>query len=120
MSQQIVAAKALMTAWSTKDETLMREHLHENFYFKGPLMEMHSVDECVASMADCPFSSHIENSEHIEQGNTVVNIFQWVVTEPFSATVPAVEVLQFEDNKVKHSRLFFDTALFPEGSADSM
>ena len=34
-------------------------------------------------------------------------------TVPFQATIPMVEVMEFEGDKVKRARLFYDSALFP-------
>ncbi len=113
-------AKELVDAWNTKNEAVIRAHLHHDFYFKGPMMELNGVDGCIASMDDCPFECTSANSEMIEQDNKVVHVFDWIVTAPFQETIPAVEVLEFEGNKVKNSRLFFDTAKFPAEFAEQM
>lgn len=120
MSEKIAVAQALMTAWTTKDEALVREHLHSDFHFKGPMMELKGVEECVGSMTDCPFESRCENSEMVEQSNTVVHIFDWIVSAPFTATIPSVEVLEFSGKQVQRSRVFFDTALFPAEFSETM
>ncbi len=44
---------------------------------------------------------------------SLVHMFDWKVTAPFQATIPMVEVMEFEGDKVKRARLFFDSALFP-------
>ncbi|PCJ98135.1 MAG: hypothetical protein COA45_08255 [Zetaproteobacteria bacterium] len=106
-------AKELVDAWSTKNEAIVRKYLHADFHFKGPMMESNGLEECIASMANCPFESSCQNSEMIEQGDQVVHVFDWVVTAPFQATIPTVEVMKFEGDQVKKSRMFFDTALFP-------
>jgi len=64
--------------------------------------------------------SRCENSEMVEQGDKVVHIFDWIVTAPFTGTIPSVEVMEFAGDKVKQSRLFYDTALFPAELAEAM
>ena len=76
-------------------------------------MEMKGVNEAVDFMKRCPLEYTNENCEGIVEGETLVHIFDWKVTAPFQATIPMVEVMEFEDNKVKRVRLFFDSALFP-------
>lgn len=100
-------------AWSAKDESTMRSLLHEEYHFKGPMMEINGPDESIAVMNDFPFEYHNENEDLIVEDNKAVHIFDWVITAPFKATIPMTEVLELEDNKVKKARLFFDTALFP-------
>lgn len=112
-------ARTLLNAWTEKDEATIRQHLHEDLHFKGPMMELHSVDECIASMIDSPFQSSCDSSELVEQGDTVVHIFNWNISAPFVATIPAVEVLEFSGDKVKKSRLFFDTAQLPGEVAEA-
>jgi len=101
------------TAWNAKDEATMRSCLHEDYHFKGPMMEINGPDESIAMMQNFPFECSNENEELIIQDNKAVHIFDWVVTSPFQATIPMTEVLELEGGKVKNARLFFDTALFP-------
>jgi len=100
-------------AWNAKDESTLRTLLHEDYHFKGPMMEINGPDESVAMMNEFPFESHNENDELIVEGSKAVHIFDWVVSSPFQATIPVTEVLEVEDNKVKTARLFFDTAQVP-------
>jgi hypothetical protein len=84
------------------------------------MMEMKGIDEAVELMKNCPFESRNENSEVVVQDNKLVHIFDWIVTAPFQETIPMVEVMEFEDSKLKKARLFFDTAKFPAQAMDSM
>ena len=106
-------AKKMIEACQQKDEAALRTCLHDNYSFKGPMMEMKGVNEAVDFMKRCPLEYTNENCEGIVEGETLVHIFDWKVTAPFQATIPMVEVMEFEDNKVKRVRLFFDSALFP-------
>jgi hypothetical protein len=63
-------------------------------------------------MNKCPFEFTNESCEVIVEGKTLVHIFDWKVTAPFQATIPMVEVREFEGEKVKRARLFFDSTQF--------
>lgn len=113
-------AKQLDTAWRSKDEATYRALLHKDYHFKGPMMEMKGAEEAVKFMKDCPFESSNKNCETVVQDNKLVHIFDWIVTAPFQATIPMVEIMEFEGGKLKKSRLFFDTAKFPAQAMDAM
>lgn len=114
------AIEQMTDAWNNKDEAAMRPFLHDDYKFKGPMMEANSADECIAMMKDCPFEGGCENHEIIVEGNKAVSVFDWVVTAPFQATIPMIEVMEFEGGKVKNSRMFFDTGLFPAEVMEQM
>ena len=120
MSTMIDVAKRMTKAWEQKDEATFRACLHDNYTFKGPMMEMRSPEEALESMRQCPFEFTSENCEVVTEGNTLVHIFDWKVTVPFQATIPMVEVMNFEGEKVRRARLFFDSALFPAEVKEQM
>ena len=113
MSTMIDVAKQMTAAWQQKDEAAFRACLHDDYSFKGPMMEMNNADEAVDMIKRCAFEHTIENCEVVVEGKTLVHIFDWKVTAPFQATIPMVEIMEFEGDKVKRARLFFDSALFP-------
>lgn len=113
MSTLVNVAKKMTKAWQEKDEVGFRACLHQDYSFKGPMMEMNSADEAVDFMKRCPFESSTENCEVIVEGQTLVHIFDWNVRAPFQSTIPMVEIMEFEGEKVKRARLFFDSELFP-------
>lgn len=110
----------LSDAWFTKKKDVFRKYLHEDFQYKCPAMEINGRDNAIASMDESPFEGRMENVTLVEQGDKVVNIFDWVVTAPFQATIPCVEVVTFEGDKAKSSRAYFDTALYPEEFVEQM
>lgn len=113
MSNNVEAVKKMAMAWDNKDEATLRSLLHDDYKGVCPDMEMNSADDCVAFMKECPFEGSSANLEIISEGDKVVQAFDWVVTAPFQATIPMIEVLYFESGKVKSSRMYYDTALFP-------
>ena len=57
MSTMLDVAKQMTAAWEKKDEAAFRACVHENYTFKGPMMEMHSANEAVEFMQRCAFES---------------------------------------------------------------
>ncbi len=113
-------AKELFEAWSDKNEAILRKHMHQDFEFKGPMMAIKGVEANIASLADCPFESTSETHDMVEQDDKLVHVFDWIVSAPFQATIPAVEVMHFDGEQVTSSRMFFDTGLFPTEFLEQM
>ena len=120
MSTMLDVAKQMTAAWENKDEAAFRACVHEHYMFKGPMMEMRNANEAVEFMQRCAFESTTKNCEVIQEGNRLVHVFDWTVTAPFQATIPMVEVMEFENGKVIRARLFFDSALFPAEVKEQM
>lgn len=120
MTDYTEIAKKLDAAWRTKDEATLQKLLHKDYHFKGPMMEMKGAKEAIEFMKNCPFESKNENCEVVVQDNKLVHIFDWNVTAPFQASIPMVEVLEFEGDKVRKARLFFDTAKMPSQAMGEM
>lgn len=116
--QEIV--KAVANAWNAKDKGVLRKHLHEYYSFQGPMMSIVGAEENIKSVDDCPFESTFENSEMIEQGDRVVHMFDWLVSAPFQANIPVVEVTDFVEDKMSKTRFFFDTGKMPAECVEQM
>ena len=114
MSTMMDIAKRMTKAWQEKDEAAFRACIHEDYSFTGPMMDMRNANEAVECMKACAFEHSTENCEVVIEGNTLVHIFDWTVTVPFQKTIPMVEIMEFEGDRVKRARLFFDSALFPD------
>lgn len=112
--------RELSEAWFAKNKEPFRKHLHADFQYKDPIMEINGKDNAIASMDECPFEGAIENVELVARGDKVVNIFDWVVTAPFQARIPCVEIVTFDGDKVKSSRSYYDTALYPAEFIEEM
>ncbi len=113
MSTLTDVAKRMTKAWEDRDEAAFRACLHDDYSFNGPMMEMKSANEAVEFMRRCAFEFTNTNCEVVVEGKTLVHVFDWNVTAPFQAIIPMVEVMEFEGEKVKRARLFYDSALFP-------
>ncbi len=119
MTDYRAIVEKMTTAWNDKNETLLRSLLHDDYKGTCPAMEINSPDECVEFMKNCPFEGSCENHEIIVEGNKVVNAFDWVVTAPFQATIPMVEIMNFEGDKLKNSKMYYDTSLIPAEFAEA-
>ena len=113
MTNLVDIAKQMTAAWENKDADAMRSFLHEDYHFKGPMIELDGPDACIECMMSFPVQGRNKNCEVITQGSTLVHIADWEVTSPFQATIPFVEIMEFENGKVKNVRMFLDTAQFP-------
>lgn len=120
MTDTVALAKKYYQAFAAKDKTTIRALLAKNFHFKGPMMETTGVEEMVGCMDSCPMVGGPQNMTFVAEGNRVVQIFDWVVTAPFSASIPMCEILEIENGQVKSSRLFYDTASFPKEAQELM
>lgn len=112
--------KELSAAWFAKNKEPFRKHLHADFHYKDPILEINGKDNAIASMDECPFEGAMENVSLVAQGDRVVNIFDWIVKAPFQARIPCVEIVTFDGDKVKSSRSYYDTALYPSEFVEEM
>ncbi|MDD9911729.1 MAG: hypothetical protein OXR68_02250 [Alphaproteobacteria bacterium] len=112
-------AKKVCIAWCTKDITTLQEYLHDNYEFTGPMTGTKTKEQSIECVQSCNFESSIENCEVIEQNNKLVHAFDMVITAPLQSRIPTVEIMEFENGKVIKSRMFFDTALFPQAEKGS-
>ena len=120
MTNYIEAVKEMLEAWDNKDEAKIRSYLHEDYSFKGPMMEANNPDECIELMLSCPFGGKSKTTDIIVDGHKVVHAFDWTVTAPFEASIPMVEIMTFVDGKVKSSQMYYDTGLFPKDVMEQM
>ncbi|MBI4005999.1 MAG: nuclear transport factor 2 family protein [Gammaproteobacteria bacterium] len=118
MSNLIETVKRYSKAFHTRDFETIRNLLHKNYRFKGPLMKMNGTEELIAFMENMPFECDEKNVRYVQDGNVVVKIFDTVFSKPFKDTVSMCEVLVFEGNRIKKCELFYDTAPFPKGGAE--
>jgi len=117
MSKNIELIKKYNEGFANKDMQAVRALLNDDFTFNGPMMQFNSPDEMIAGLQNCPFEASHALKHIIEQDNHVVQIFDWVVTAPFEASIEMCEHLQIKDNTIIAGNLYFDTAKMP---ADAM
>ena len=89
--------------------------LSEDFQFHGPLMQAESRADFFEKMAG--FNLVAESVVHrmIEHGTTVARVFDFVISEPVSTTVPMAEWMEVENGRITKAWLYYDSAAFPTG-----
>ena len=120
MSEAIEIVEKLNQAFETKDQVAMRSLLHEKYTFRGSLMALQSPEEAVQFLANWPFEAKSENIQFFVAGDTVTQIFDWVVKEPFQGIIRMCDVVTLKDGKVFSEELFYDSAKFPKEVLESM
>lgn len=120
MSQKIETVKKLHRAYETKDVQTFRALLHDQYTFHGPMMEVNGADEAAQTFTNCPFQGSNENVRFYEAGDHVIHTFDWVVREPFQASIRMCSVITFKDGRVFAEELFYDSAQFPQEVLESM
>ena len=120
MTDAIEIIKKLNKAFETKDQSAFGSLLHPKYTFKGPLMQMNSPQEAVGFLANCPFKAKSENVQFFVSGNTVTQLFDWVVKEPFNGTLRMCDVITLKDGKIYAEELFYDSAKFAKGILESL
>jgi limonene-1,2-epoxide hydrolase len=120
MSDPISIVKQLNKAFETKNVQAYKSLLHPRYTFSGPCMKAAGPDEAAAMLNECPMKGHTENLKIVASGNDVVQIFDWVVSEPFQATIRMANYLTLQDGKVLREEIVFDTAKFPAEFVESM
>ena len=81
----------------------------------GPLMQAESRADFFEKMAG--FNLVAESVVHrmIEHGTTVARVFDFVISEPVSTTVPMAEWMEVENGRITKAWLYYDSAAFPTG-----
>jgi hypothetical protein len=120
MSDSIQIVKQLTKAFETKNAPAFRALLHSNYTFHGPCMKFGSPDEAAEFLKQCPFKARSENTHYIASGNEVVQTFDWVISEPFEATIRMAEHLTLKDDKILRAELFYDTSKMPSEAMEGM
>jgi len=114
MSTSIELVKQLATAFQNKDKQAFRALLHDEYTFQGPMMQMTSPDEAAEFLSKCPMKAKHENATYAEAGDKVIQVFDWVVSEPFQNTFRMCSMVTLKDEKVYKEELIYDSAQFPK------
>lgn len=120
MSKSIELVKQLTEAFKNKDKEGLRALLHDKYTFQGPLMQMQSPDEAVEFMSKCPMKAKHENTIIAEADGKVLQVFDWVVTEPFKETFRMCSVVTIKDQKILKEELIYDSSKFPKDFLEKM
>jgi limonene-1,2-epoxide hydrolase len=118
MNSPLEIVQQMSKACQAKDLQTIRRLLHPKYTFRNPMIECHSADEMMSMMGECPFSVRAENVRYAIDGNTVVQMADWVHTKPIAFTLRACSFITVEDGRIRSEEMFFDTAKFPKEALD--
>lgn len=105
-------------AFDNHDFAAARALMHDQFQFRGPMMEASSPEELLGKMQafECAFTNHVVRM--VEDGSTVAVLFDCAFTHPFAATIRMSEWFTVEDDKLVASTLVYDTRQMPAMPAE--
>ncbi|MEZ0226871.1 MAG: nuclear transport factor 2 family protein [Alphaproteobacteria bacterium] len=111
--------KKLFDACNQKDFETARGLLHDDYSLKDPLMELHSADEMIEMMKNCPGGGMAENLTMIAEDDKVVTLFDGTMQDK-TQKMRMCSVVTVEGGKVKSEEMFYDTAKMPQEMKDMM
>ncbi len=100
-------------AFGAKDWKRLRSILTDDFTFQGSLATFDSPDEYVEGMKALPLEGEPVDSRFAVDGTNVVHSFTWKMTAPVTGEIDMCEWIELEGDKVRSSRLFYDSQAMP-------
>lgn len=94
-----------------KDGNRVRSALTDDFTFKGPITSFDDPDIFVEAMIG--IDATVTQSHIIAGDHEIAHRFVLEVSAPFQATIPMCDIIELENNLIKHIQLYADSKLFP-------
>lgn len=115
MTGNVDIVKKVSEACQKKDYEALRALVHTDYSLKDPLMELHSSDELIEMLKNCP-GGGAENVTFVSEGDKVVSIFDGVMEgQPKMRMCSVVTIV---DGKVKSEEMFYDTSKISQEMKD--
>ena len=105
--------KSFYTAMEKHDWPTKRGLLHDDFRFRGPLMQANSADEFIAAMKQMNGAMTFKDVEMLEQGDIVMSFFTCVMTQPATMEFRVAERVKMAGGKLQSSEIIYDARVFP-------
>jgi len=102
--------KSFSKAFFGKDIATINSIVAENYWFKGPMMEINSREELVGFIQDIPMEGEEVQADYIEQGDKVVKVYTCDFSAPPVGRQELCEIFTITDGKIAGNQLFYDTA----------
>lgn len=106
--------KKFYAAMEAHDWPVKRGFLHEDFRFRGPLMQVEGADQFIEAIKQFNCEAKFTDVEMIENGSTVMSFFTFTFAKPFEGTFRMAERVVIEQGKLRSSELIFDPRAFPQ------
>ena len=103
-----IALKFLDTFYHEDDAELLRELLHPDLSFEGPMYEFSSAGDFIESLKqDPPRDMDYRITKSFTDDNSVCLVYDFSKT---GVTTPMVQLFDIDNGKIRRIRLVFDTA----------
>ena len=100
------------TALTRKDFTAMRNLLHDDLSFKGPLATIDNADDSIGGMKHVAANmTGAERRTVFGEGEDVCQVYDLFLATP-AVTVPVAQWLKVRDNRIAKIELFCDARPF--------
>lgn len=106
--------KSLYAAMERHDWAAKRALLHDDFRFRGPLMQAEGADQFIENVRQFDCQVTFKDVEMFEKGDTVVSFFTFDITHPFAGTFRMAERAKVRDGRLQSSELIYDARPFPQ------
>jgi ketosteroid isomerase-like protein len=100
-------------AMEAHDWTTKRSLMHDDFSFRGPLMQADSADQMIGSIQQMNCSMTFKDVRMAEAGDTVMAFFTCEMTRPAQLSFRCAERVTLKDGLIKASELIYDPRAFP-------
>lgn len=113
MSQDLLKiGRAYLEYFANDDWENARSLMTDDFHFTGSIDEFHSADEAIETFSRLgPMLKGIDIKHETAGDSEAVFIYLFHCYDPIG-TIPTAEYMQFEDGKIKRSRIFYDPRPF--------
>lgn len=97
-------------AFFEKDIDAINSIVAENYWFKGPMMDINSREELVDFIRSMPMEGEEIQADYIEQNDKVVKVYTCDFSVPPVGCQELCELFTITDGKIAGNQLFYDTA----------
>lgn len=120
-NDNVEIVKKLFKACESKDFTTVKSLIQADYSLKDPMMELHSADEMIAMMKDCPSDMKVKNLEVMAVGDDkVVSTFESTMSESGAEPLRMCSIVTLKSGKIAKEEMFYDTAKIPQKFKDMM
>ncbi len=106
--------KRFSEAFFDKKIEIINEVVGEDYWFKGPMMQMSSREELIGFIQNMPLYAKETSATYIQQGDMVVKNYTCDFSTPPIGEQELCEIFTVKDGKIIGNKLFYDTAPWPK------
>ena len=114
MASPMALAEQYWSAFSNGDTAMLNDIINDDISFEGPMVQLAGREpfmQAMTGLAQTWKCSH-RPIQSVEDGETAVMLYDFVMTEPVKQTVRMTEWFRARGGKLSEIKLMFDTAKF--------